>query len=287
MSDGNRRPISICAVEETDVDIARIIGRRLEIPADLPVVPVIGVHIAGGDAVQKIVTQRRLCLVKMIWIVAAPGVFVLATVRNDEIELRASELVWNPPEAAAAERLVLIAIVRALAVASHRNVHPPAAVQSVVPHTDIGGVRPSGGDGSRQCKGVVAWIVLDVERNEVLRVDVGLRHTASAIRTAKRTKPRGVSCVNLGGGCSARDCEWNRIAGHATHDRSHVVGADSQVRNRNGNGVDGPRGHGGRCRAEVNYARSLRFSKGRSYARHDGECTASDSGSRANPGDLH
>jgi len=119
-----------------------------------------------------------------------------------------------------------------------------------------------------------------------LRVNVLLRHAAAAIRTAKRSKPGSVAGVLLRYRRNGGDCEWNRIAGYATHDRGHVVSASRKAWNRSCNGIDGPRSNGGLCRAEVNHARSLRLGKGRSSARHDGECIASYPGGRADPCDL-
>lgn len=72
MGDGDCRPVRACAIQESDVDISGVIGRRFEIPVKLAIIPVVRINCSSCNPVDRIVIERGLRLVKVIGIVAAP-----------------------------------------------------------------------------------------------------------------------------------------------------------------------------------------------------------------------
>ena len=58
MLDGDGCPPGLGIADEADLNVAGVIGRRDVLPADLPVVPVVGVHVSNRHSVDLEVVVR-------------------------------------------------------------------------------------------------------------------------------------------------------------------------------------------------------------------------------------
>ena len=187
--DGDGRPPPLGVLQEPDLDVAGVVGRGHERPGHAAVVPVARVQVPDGDAVLDEAVERGGGEVEVVGVVAAPGVGVAAAVGDEHREGRAVVRVADPG-AVAAERLAGGAVVDAGAVVADRHPHPPAAVAPVVPQPDLVGQlrreRP-------RVEGVVPGRVVDVEGDEVLRLERRLGQAAPAVGRAEPVEVGGVA----------------------------------------------------------------------------------------------
>ncbi len=178
MRDRDGGPVSVGSLQESNLNVARIVRSRDKLPTDLTIVPGVGIHIAIWLIVQNELIQGTLVKIQVIGIVAAPGITVLTTVGHNHIK-RCPVILVSYPASITTEWLVLRAVVDACAIIANGHLHPASAVQAIAEHTNI--IDILGCNWAREHRRVIARIVLYVKGDNVLRVQVSLWNTTATI----------------------------------------------------------------------------------------------------------
>src|ERR1019366_4658816 len=136
MRHGDRRPIGIGTLQETNLDITCIAWRRNEFPGDMAIIPVVGIHITNRLTIQDKLIERRLGEIQVIGIVAAPGVSILTAIRHNHVERGPIIFVCNPTSIAA-ERLVLRTIIDTCTIIANVYLDPASAIETIVEQPNL------------------------------------------------------------------------------------------------------------------------------------------------------